>query len=353
MWGKLGRRPMTTSMQAPHDGQALGHGAGRSVLVTGASSFLGASLVGLFEEDPRVGRIVAVDVRRPSFAGAKTRYYETDFTHPSAEARLGEVLAAERVDTVVHLAFHGAPSKAAELAHELESVGTRHLFLAARAQHVRKVVLWSQTWGYGAAPDNPAFLDERRPLRARRDEPFFSDKIDAEDEAARLAARGEAEVTVLRTAPIVGPNIDNVVTRYLARRLVPTWLGFDPMIQVLHELDAVAALRLSVFRPCPGVFNVVGDGVLRLSTAIRLAGRTAVPLPGPVLGGATSALWLAQLAPAPPTLLPYLRYPCVADGRRARAELGFRPLYTTREAVVDFAGARRLRDVKLLAEAVE
>jgi UDP-glucose 4-epimerase len=63
-----------------------------------------------------------------------------------------------------------------------------------------------------------------------------------------------------------------------------------------------------------------------------------------------AALWLAQLAPAPPAFVSYLRFLCVADGAKARQKMGFRPLYTTREAVLDFTSAQKLRDVKLLQE---
>src|ERR1043165_2483717 len=34
------------------------------VALTGAASFLGANLIGLLEEDPRIGRIVAIDQKR-------------------------------------------------------------------------------------------------------------------------------------------------------------------------------------------------------------------------------------------------------------------------------------------------
>ena len=98
--------------------------AGRVVAVTGASSFLGNNLVGLLEEDPGIARIVAVDIRAPLTGGRKTRYYEVDFTQPTAEARLSEIFSAEAVETLVHLAFLASPSHKAALAHELESVGT-------------------------------------------------------------------------------------------------------------------------------------------------------------------------------------------------------------------------------------
>jgi UDP-glucose 4-epimerase len=324
---------------------------GPVVALTGAASFLGANLIGLLEEDDRIERIVAVDVKVPSTAGPKTRGYEVDFTQPTSEARLAEILAAERVDTLVHLAFLASPTQATAFAHELESVGTRHALVAARHAQVNKLVMWSQTLLYGAHPSNPNFLTELHPLHADLSEPFFADKIEAEREAARFgrAAQG-AMVTILRTAPILGPTVKNQVTRYLARRLVPRMMGFDPLLQFVHEVDAIAAFKLAIDRDVPGIFNIVGDGVLPLSTVIKLAGRIAVPLPHPIAESMCALGWLAQVAEAPPSFLKYLRFLCVADGAKARDRMGFRAAYTTREALLDYTSAQRLRDVKLLQE---
>ncbi|HVJ94974.1 MAG TPA: NAD-dependent epimerase/dehydratase family protein [Labilithrix sp.] len=323
------------------------------VAVTGAAAFLGANLIGLLEEDARITKIIALDVKAPATAGRKTRYYEVDFTLVSAEATLSEILAAEEVDTLVHLAFTSSPNHAIAHSHELESVGTRHVLVAARHASLRKVVMWSHTMLYGAQPSNPNYLTEEHPLRAPTSEPWFADKIEAENEIARFTERNpHAIVTVLRTAPIVGPTIHNYLTRYLARRMVPVAMGFDPLVQFLHEVDAIAAFKLAIDRDHPGVYNVVGDGVLPLSTAIKLAGRLAVPVPLPIARTVAAALWIAQIVEVPPSFVRYLRYLCVADGAKAKDKLGFRPAYTTREAVLDFTSAQRLRDVKLLQEAV-
>lgn len=332
---------------------ALSGPGAKVVVVTGAASFLGANLIGLLEEDPRVARVVAIDITPPSTALRKTRFYEVDFTDVSTEARLSEILGAEQADTLVHLAFMSSPTHATAHAHELESVGTRHLLVAARHANLRKVVMWSQTLLYGALPSNPNYLTEKHPLRAPVSEPWFADKIEAEREIARFAERMRGSiVTVLRTAPILGPTAHNFLTRYLARRVVPVAMGFDPLVQFLHEVDAIAALKLAIDRDRPGIYNVVGDGVLPLSTVIKLAGRLALPVPHPLAHTVGAALWLAQLVEAPPSFMPYLRFVCVADGANAKKALGFRPLYTTRDAVLDFTSAQRLRDVKLLHEAV-
>jgi UDP-glucose 4-epimerase len=45
-----------------------------------------------------------------------------------------------------------------------------------------------------------------------------------------------------------------------------------------------------------------------------------------------------------------LRYGCVADGEKAKETMGFLPAHTTREALIDYTSAQRLRDVRLLHE---
>lgn len=340
-------RPLTTTSRTMSARSARS----RVVAVTGAASFLGLNLIGLLEEDDRVRRIVSLDIKPPRTAGQKTRVYDVDLTQAAAEERIAEIFAAEGVDTLVHLAFLASPSHAAAWAHELESVGTMHLLNACRRTQVRKLVMWSQTILYGAHPTNPNFLSEKHPLRARRKEPFFADKIEAENDVLRFGKPGQGRiVTILRTATILGPTVQNYLTRYLSHRFVPTVLGFDPLWQFVHEADAVAAFKLAVDRDTPGVFNIAADGVLPLSTVVKLAGRLALPLPRSVASALVSGFWVAQLIEAPPSFLDYLQYLCVADGEHARRAMGFVPVYTTREALIDYASAQHLRDVKLLSE---
>ena len=326
--------------------------ARRRIAVVGARSFLGRNVIALLEDDDKVERLLAIDDEptTPSPRGGSERVASvvTDLTAPGAESKLAATLESERIDTVVHVGFLDAPSHASAFAHELESVGTMRLVRALRRSSVKKLVLWSQTLLYGANPHNPNFLREDAELAAPRGEPWFGDKIEAEQEVARFRGdHPEVTVTVLRTAPILGPTIDNLVTRYLGRRIVPTLLGFDPLVQLLHEVDAIGALKWAAFRNVPGVFNIVGDGVLPLSVAIRLAARRPLPLPRSVAARIGSALWATQLGDAPHGFLGFLRYVCIADGQKARAA-GYRPTFSTREAILDFVGAQRLRDVNLL-----
>jgi UDP-glucose 4-epimerase len=258
-----------------------------------------------------------------------------------------ESLRAERVDVLAHLAFLSTPTHAEAFAHELESVGTMHVVRAVRETGTPRLVMASSTTLYGPHPKNPNFLTEAAPLRGIKGCRYLADKIEAERELERLK---DTHVVVLRFAPILGPMVRGWVPRWLSRRAVPTLLGYDPLVQLVHELDAVRALELALTTPARGAFNVVGQGVLPLSTVVKLAGRLAVPLPEPLLRLGTAALFTAGLNEAPPFFLAFLRHLCVADGARAAAELGYVPLYTCKEAALDFGGALRLRDARLLRE---
>ena len=322
------------------------------VAITGSKSFLGVNLIGLFEESPRISKVISIDTAPPATCHAKSHHYDLDLSRDAIEEKVFEILVGERVDTLIHAAFLEAPTHATAWAHELESVGTMHVLNACRRAQVRKVVMWSQTLLYGAAPTNPNFLAETHPLRADPYDPYCADKIAAESEALHYGRPGRGRLlTVLRTAPILGPTVDNYYTRYFKHSIVPTILGFDPLWQFLHEADAALAFKLAVDRDVPGVFNIVGDGVLPLSTALKLAGRTRIPLPRTAAEGLVSLLWATRGIDIPPFFLDYLQYLCVADGAKAKKLLGFTPLHTSREALIEFANAQQLRDASLLSEA--
>jgi UDP-glucose 4-epimerase len=316
------------------------------IALTGTLGVLGSQLARRLEVDEGCRRVVLLDLVPPTRGIAKARYYRVDLTEPAASARVADALEHERVDVLVHLAFLQHPSRNPAYEHELESLGTMHLVHAltrlARAGAAPHLILASSTLVYGARADNPSFLAESAALAGRRDYPYVAGKMDAERQVERLGTREGAGVTVLRFAPILSPGVRTLASRYLALPAVPTILGFNPMIQTIALDDAVEALRRAIDRAANAetpvrTFNVCGEGVLPLHAAVRLCGRRSVPLVRFAANTMIDALFQAGLAIAPAAHLDYLQYPCVADGERARQELGFVPKRSTRETVVGFA----------------
>jgi UDP-glucose 4-epimerase len=192
---------------------------------------------------------------------------------------------------------------------------------------------------YGPSPSNPNWLDESAPRRGLAGSRYVNDKARAEMQAERYAAdHPETRVTVLRFAPILGPTIHNYVTSFFSRPVAPRLMGHDPLLQFVHEADAVVALKRAVDRDVAGAFNIVGAGVLPYSTVLALMGRVPVPMPHFLAVRLSRALWATQVAISPPTFLDFLRYLCVADGARAERELGFRPRWDIQRTIHDFIG---------------
>src|SRR5262249_33665833 len=142
-------------------------------------------------------------------------------------------------------------------------------------------------------------------------------------------------VTTLRTAATLGPTIRNFATRFFARPVAPMLMGFDPLMQFVHERDVTDAFVQVVDADHPGEFNVVGDGVLPYSTILALMGKVPIPMPHFLAYPLSQALWATQIFDSPPNFLDFLRYLCVADGDKAKRAFGFQPRYDIKATIND------------------
>jgi UDP-glucose 4-epimerase len=329
---------------------------GRVAAITGACTFLGSELVRRLEEDPRYRRVLILDVRNPrpeqTHPGAKVAFYNVDLTQPTVDDDLATLLDREEVDTVVHGAFLSHPTHAQEWAHELEDVGTMHVLNACAEVGPPRLVMVSTTLVYGAHPRNPNFLSESAELRGHRDSRFINDKVRAEKQALRFARENPAtRVAILRFAPLLGPTVSNMFTRFFARPALPVMMGHDPLLQFVHEQDAAWALKLAVDSDVEGPFNIVGKGVLPYTTVLAMMGRVPLPMPYLIARQLSKALWATQVFDSPPSFLDFLLYLCVADGGRARRELGFSARLGIKRTIHDFLGIRPEDDATDVARA--
>lgn len=313
------------------------------VAITGLSTPLAQRLLErLLREESGVS-ILGLDVRRPMHRHPRLSFCDVDLTDPTVDARLADVLQRERIDTVVHLAFRRFPSRDVDFDHDLETVGSFSLLAACAAAKVRRIVVQSTTMAYGASGANPNFLSEDHPLHGHPDAHNVQNRVEVEAILADWAPRHpDVEVSVLRHCWVMGPSWFDRVVEFFERSRIPTVLGYDPLMQFVHERDLVDVFERAVLESHPGVFNVVGRGVAPLSTLLALAGKRNVAVPRPLL---YRTAWLSSQGgsgDAPAAFFDYLRFLWVADGARAWREFG-EPIYSTTEAWSAFVGSRRLR----------
>jgi UDP-glucose 4-epimerase len=316
----------------------------RSIAITGLGTFVGGRIAERLLDAEAAPRVIAIDLELPRRLEGRLRLHPADLTEPTADSLLAEILEKEGCEALLHAAFFSNPQPDLEYAHELEMIGSLHVMNAAAAADVRKLVVLSTAQVYGARPDNPHFLDEAYPLRPPASAHQVRDRAEVESLLELFAERHPRMcVTSLRPCWTLGPSIDDSIASFFESQRVFTPLGYDPLMQVLHEEDLLGAVELSLLNDVPGPVNLAGDGVLTLSTLLSLAGRTRVPVPVPLLYRLASLEWIRTTGDPAEAFYDYLRYGWTIDTRRAKEQLGFEPEYTTKEAWMSFVVSRRMR----------
>ena len=312
----------------------------RVVLITGVSQYLGSRVAGRLSADPSVDRIIGVDTAPPSRADlellGRTEFVRADIRSPL----IAKVIAQAEVDTVVHASITATPRHAGGRApmKEFNVIGTMQLLAACqKSESVRRLVLKSTTAVYGASPRDPAVFTEDMPAKAFPGSGYSKDSVEVESYVRGFSRRRpDIAVTILRFANFVGPQVDTTLTRYFALPVVPTALGHDPRLQVLHEADAVEVMRLATMEDKPGVFNVAGSGSMLLSQAIRRSGRVLIAVPGPAVGLVGRLVRRSGKVDFSSEQTSFLTFGRVVDTTRLRTEFGYTPAFTTEQAFEAF-----------------
>jgi UDP-glucose 4-epimerase len=204
----------------------------------------------------------------------------------------------------------------------------------------------STTAVYGSDPRDPAVFNESDQSRSVPRTGLMKDAVELERYARDFGRRrADVDVTILRFANFIGPDIETTLTRYFSLPVIPTAMGYDPRIQLIHEDDALEVLRRAVREAHPGIYNVAADGVVYLSQAVRLLGRPSVPIILPLVTPVANLLKRTGRVDFATDQLQFLLYGRVVDTTRLKNEFGHTPAHSTKEALRDFLTGRRLRQV--------
>jgi UDP-glucose 4-epimerase len=358
----------------------------RTVLVTGVSRAPGTELARRLRAAPGIDRVIGVDLTSPSDDLGDVEFVRADIRSPV----IAKVVEATEIETVVHLGTlqpSSGPGRGAS-GREIALIGTMQLLAACqRAASVRRFVLQSSTAVYGSTAHDPALFTEdmtpASPPAGGRSRDIFEMESYVRGFTRR---RPDVSTTILRLAHLAGPTADTALTRHLKLLVVPTVFGFDPRLQFLHVDDAVDVVAMATVAPRsaaripssraagldeiggaaepppggvaaatvsaplpagtvragraqpgrPTVYNIAGDGAVFLSQAIRRLGRTALPVPAPLLPYVRAVV--GKGGEMPP--ISELTYGRVTDTSRMRTELGFQPRYSTAAALATIGGDR-------------
>jgi UDP-glucose 4-epimerase len=315
----------------------------RRVLVTGVARWWGALVVQRLIEDPDVAEVIGIDIREPRYDLGRADYLKLDIRH----SLIGKLVRAVGVDTVVHTltridSFDMDPARA----HEMNVIGTLNLLAgcAGEGSPVRRFVLKSSGHVYGSRFDLPTGLREDHRLDSNSGHQFVRDIVEVESYVSDFAVRNpNITILALRFANSLNPDEPQPLARYLDLEVVPTVMGYDPPLQLIHRDDCIEAMVLATKRGPGGAYNIAPAGNEPLSKLLDSAGKLHAPLLPPLgLGIAAFAIRRAGIAFLSPQLLDLLRWGRTLTTAKAGRELGFRAHRDTREAFEDFIQQRRV-----------
>jgi UDP-glucose 4-epimerase len=301
-------------------------GEGGAVVITGICGRLGKGVARVLHRERKV---IGVD-RRPFLDKPK------DVEHRQIDVRrkkLKDVFRSGAIEAVVHLGVMHDPRASAAEHHSWNVAAFAKLLEYVAQFHVPKLVVLSSANVYGPQPDNPQFLTEESPLLGGASFSEIRDLIEVDMLAQSFFWKHPAtETVILRPVHILG-GVHNAASNYLRLDTVPTLLGFDPMVQVIHESDVVRAIRLALNGGVRGIFNVAGPAPLPLSRVIKIGGRPHLPIPYSIAKMFLNRMWSLRLSDFPVPELDHIRYVCMVDDVRAREVLGFTPAVPIEETV--------------------
>ncbi|MGI8563542.1 MAG: NAD-dependent epimerase/dehydratase family protein [Candidatus Dormibacter sp.] len=308
----------------------------RRILVTGVARWWGGRLVQRLSEQPDVAEVIGIDTQEPSYDFGRGEFLRLDIRH----SLIGKLVRAVGIDTVVHTAttvdsFNPDP----RAAHETNVIGTMNLLAgcSGAGSPVRRFVLKSSAHVYGAGPDFPIPLREDRRLSPDSAPTFVQDMIEVEQQAQDFAlSTGKLQVLILRFANSLNAEEPQPLARYLNLPLVPTVLGCDPSLQLIHHADCTAALARAAMSGPAGAYNIAPAMAVPLSELLEDAAKLHAPLLPPLATGLTATLLRLAGITLSDQLLSLLRHGRVLSTSRATRLLKFRPELDTQSAYREF-----------------
>ena len=297
-----------------------------AVVVTGVCGKLGKRVVRTLHRERRVA---GVD-RRPFPDRPKdVEHFPIDLRRKKTR----DVFRLVNAAAVVHLGVMHDPRMSSETHHEWNVVGFQKLLEYVATFRVPKLIVLSSANVYGPRPDNPQFLSEESPLLGGASFSEIRDLIEVDMLAQSFFWKHpETETVILRPVHILG-TVRNAPSNFLRLPVVPTLLGFDPMVQVIHEDDVVQAIQKALKPGVRGIFNVAGPQPVPLSRVLSILDRQRLPLPHPLFKAAIDRMFKMRLTSFPAPELDHIKYVCMVDDHRAREQMGYEPAYGVEDTV--------------------
>jgi len=320
-------------------GKSTGAKRKKNVLITGVTGTLGSRLAEALYYDKNVGIIFGAAL------GAKPYYFNQFDTKRFVYKNLNILrnrdltnlfLSSDfkeaNINTVVHLAFFNRVSKKKGRAkgsyHDLNVEGTQNLLEKCNeAGSVTKFIFKSSDVVYKIRPHNPIYLDENADLNFDPDvDPWIKDRVDADMICqSKMDSKG-MNIVILRFSNIIGRMVSSQLNAYFDSLLTFKAMGFNPLINLIHMEDVVAAIQFAIKKNVKGVYNIAGADTAPISTFAEINRSRMYSLPSNMLGPVNALMRKLGMTQYYYSVdADRLKYSVLLDTKKAAKDLGFKP----------------------------
>lgn len=320
------------------------------IFITGSSGYIGGMLVDRFSGDPKVEKIIALDIT-PSlspFLGKEGKGEVFYITHNLADPGWEEKVLAHGVpDVVIHAAYviRQGYGKKRQWQIKCNITAAERVFDFVFKNKIPRLIHFSTVASYGALPENSTrrFFKEEDPFRESKYLYGVNKKI-IETQLKNFydATKPNTQVLIIRPCAVTGPRGQFIFKRFGLLQMVKYGLpivpitGNDSARQFVHEDDVWEAVKLMSSGGMPGnydVFNIAPNDFLLLKDMAKNIGKISVRVPMWLGKLAFGALWHFSRGriPTVPASINSYTYPIIVDGSKI-TRFGFKYQYSAKEA---------------------
>ncbi|MBT9613662.1 MAG: NAD-dependent epimerase/dehydratase family protein [Burkholderiales bacterium] len=284
------------------------------IFVTGSASHLARAWLPKLCADPRVERVIGIDLAPALFTHAKFTHHHLDIRSPD----IGALMSG--CDALVHLAWEVLRGKMdVATMRDINVRGTQLVFEAARTAGITRLIHLSSAAVYGSGES----LTEAAPFNPLPGFLYAQHKAEVED----YLAREFPEALRLRPHIILGPHCQPLLKQLLHQPCYPRLPEPQPHLQCVHEDDVANAISAGLFNHAGGPLNLAAAGEYSFKQVIMARYRYPVPLPFGMVKTALYLAWRFTGFGGEPAWLDGVRHTLTLDCARAQSALGWQPKF--------------------------
>jgi len=304
---------------------------GKTIAITGINSYFASTLLPRLQADSSIDKIIGIDCQPWKGGYNKVQFFKTDIRSDSIYNIL------QGVDTVFHFAFIVSEIRDKNEAVDININGSRNIFEACVRNKVKKVIYTSSATVYGVNADNPIGIKEDHPLSMNKDSYYNTSKVEVEEFVLDyFSQHPDIILTVLRTALLIGPNMDNMFSKLYSLPVIALAMGRTPYQHYIHETDLGEALYLSYTKDLPGIYNVGADDAIPARLVWKRAGVRVIPLPSSMLKWVANIGYKLGFFPASSGWASLSEYTIFLSSEKFKKASGWQPRYSSEDAFLDY-----------------